>query len=279
MFKKFLVGVDFSPAESSLLSCLPDLLEWGAEKVILAHVTEVGCAQGAGYGHEASYLARLEKDAEPLRKAGIEVSVSVTASGVVADELLRIAGDEAADLVVVGSRSHNFLYEVFLGSVAKEVIRKADRPVLIERLEPSRVGEAETCAAVCSRSLERVLLATDLSDQSAAAEEAALRLAAKVGAVDILTVLPEAVDDSERQVIDARHQELARHMKQAGITAGLRIEKGDPTEVILGAALEGYTLVIVGKHGRNWIEDKVIGSTASRVCEVSRRPVLMVPVI
>jgi nucleotide-binding universal stress UspA family protein len=70
------------------------------------------------------------------------VTTSVTASGVPADELLAVAQAEGADLVVVGSRSHNFLYEIFLGSVAKQVIRKSQLPVLIERLEPTKAGQA-----------------------------------------------------------------------------------------------------------------------------------------
>lgn len=277
MFSKILVGVDFSPAESSLLSCLPDLLNWGVEKVVLAHVIKVGYSQGAGYGHEGAYLAQLEKDAAPLREAGLEVDVSVTASGVVADELLRIAHEEGAELVVVGSRSHNFLYEVFLGSVAKEILRKADLPVLIERLEPSRAGDAATCAAVCSRSLERVLLATDLSERSSAAEEAALQLATKADAVDILTVLSDGGGESERHAVENHHQELARRMKQTGIVAESRIQIGGPADTITRAAQEGYTLIVVGKHGRNWIEGKIIGSTAAKVCEIAQRPVLMVP--
>jgi len=40
---------------------------------------------------------------------------------------------------------------------------------------------------------------------------------------------------------------------------------------------EGYSLIVVGKHGRNWAADKIIGSTAAKVCEIARRPVLMVP--
>jgi nucleotide-binding universal stress UspA family protein len=43
------------------------------------------------------------------------------------------------------------------------------------------------------------------------------------------------------------------------------------------AGREGYSLIIVGKHGHNWIKDKIIGSTAAKICEIARRPVLMVP--
>jgi nucleotide-binding universal stress UspA family protein len=277
MFKKALVGVDLSPAEKSLLSCLPDLGSWGIDSVVLTHVIRIGYAQGAGYGHEDEYRAWLEKAATPIREAGLTVTTLVTASGVPADELLAVAQAQGADLVVVGSRSHNFLYEIFLGSVAKEVIRKSKIPVLIERLEPTRVGQPETCAAICSRAPDRILLATDLSAQSRSAEDAAVRLAGKAGHVDCLTVLAADASEDERQAAQTRHQDLVRRIKDGGGDAGSRIEQGDPSEIIARTGQEGYSLIIVGKHGRNWVTGKIIGSTAEKVCEIARRPVLMIP--
>lgn len=277
MFTRALVGIDLSPAEKSLLSCLPDLSRWGIESVVLAHVIQVGYAQGAGFGHEDEYREWLEERAAPLRDAGLEVSVSVRASGVPAEELLAVARAQNADIVVVGSRSHNFLYEIFLGSVAKEVIRKSDFPVLIERLEPTKSGDAETCAAICSRALERILLATDLSAQSRSAEDAAVRLAAKAGHIDCLTVLPDGATDDDRKAVQSRHQELIRRVMDAGGNVGSRIEQGKPSDAIARVGQDGYSLIVVGKHGQNWIEGKTIGSTVARVCEIARRPVLMVP--
>lgn len=277
MFTRALVGVDISPAETSLLSCLPDLARWEIESIVLAHVIQIGYGQGAGYGHEDDYRSWLESRAEPLRSAGLTVSISITASGVPADELLAAARAEGADLVVVGSRSHNFLHEIFLGSVAKEVIRKSEMPVLIVRLEPTREGHAETCAAICSQALDRILLAVDLSAQSGSAEDAAVRLAAKAGHIDCLTVLSNDATDDDRQSAESRHRELIQRIEDVGGNAGSRIEQGEPSKSIRRAAQEGYSLIIVGKHGRNWIEGKIIGTTAANVCETARRPVLMVP--
>lgn len=279
MFKKALVGVDPSPAEESLLSCLPDLGRWGIESVVLAHVIRIGYAQGAGYGHEDEYQAWLEKDAAPIRAAGLTVTTSVIASGIPADGLLAAAEAQDADLIVVGSRSHNFLYEIFLGSVAREVVRKSELPVLIERLEATEAGQAETCAAVCGQALDRILLATDLSAQSRSAEDAAVQLAGKAGHIDCLTVLAAGADDHERKAAQSRHRNLVRRIKEGGADAstGSRIEQGDPAEIIARTGQEGYSLIIVGKHGRHWVADKIIGSTAARVCEIARRPVLMMP--
>jgi nucleotide-binding universal stress UspA family protein len=278
MFNKALVGVDQSPAEESLLSCLPDLAHWGIESMTLAYVIRIGYGHGAGYGHEEDFRAWLEKAAEPLRSGGLEIDTSVTASGVPADELLAVAQAKGADLVVVGSRSHNFLYEIFLGSVATEVIRKSALPVLIAKLEATRAGLAETCAAVCNRTLDRILLATDLSGQSGSAEDAAVELAVATSHVDCLTLLADNASDDDRRLADSRHDFLAQRIRDSGATAGSRIEQGDAADAIARIASSGdYSLIIVGKHGQGWVREKVIGGTAAKVCEIARRPVLMVP--
>jgi len=150
-------------------------------------------------------------------------------------------------------------------------------PVLIVRLEPAREGHAETCAAICSQALDRILLAIDLSAQSGSAEDAAVRLAAMAGHIDCLTVLPNDATEDDRQAAESRHRELIQRIEDVGGNAGSRIEQGEPSESIGRTGQEGYSLIIVGKHGRNWIEGKIIGTTAAKVCETARRPVLMVP--
>ncbi|MFN4204781.1 MAG: universal stress protein [Agrobacterium albertimagni] len=276
MYKKALVGVDASPVETPFPSCLPDLRSLGIQSVVLAHVIQIGRVQGAGYGHEDEYRSWLDACSAPLREAGLTVTTSVMASGAPADKLLDVAQAERADLVVVGSRSHNFLYDIFLGSVAREVVRKSKIPVLVLRLEPNEAGKVATSAVKFSQPLKSILLATDLSAQSRPAEEAAVHLAAKSGRIDCLTVLADDAPDA-RRAVEAHHQELARRIKSAGGSAGSRIEQGEPSASILRVSQEGYSLVVIGKHGQKWIEGKIMGSTAARVCEEGRRPVLIVP--
>jgi len=282
MFKKAVVGLDLSPAEGPMMECLPDLKRWGIEEIVLVHVIRVGYAQGAGFGHEDEYAAWLNEKATPLREADIRVSVSVRDSGIVAEELLNVATEEGADLVIVGSRSHNLVHDVFLGSVARDVLRKASLPVLLERIEPTADETAKDCEAVCKKKLPTLLLATDFSESARRAEETALHLLPLADKACFLSVLEpsevKADAPKERDPARAGLGALKDRAGQAAERIELLAEIGEPAEIIARVAEEsGATLIILGKHGRGWLPESVIGSTAESICRQARRPVLMAP--
>jgi nucleotide-binding universal stress UspA family protein len=152
MFNKAVVCLDRSPAEQPLLACLPDLTRWGVRSVVLAHVIVVDYVRGAEYGQEDKCRRWLEERAVPLRDAGLEVTVSVSHSGVPADELLGVASKQNSDLIVVGSRSHNFMHDLSLGSVAKEVIRKSAFPSLSSGLSRRRRARPRAAPQSAARS-------------------------------------------------------------------------------------------------------------------------------
>jgi nucleotide-binding universal stress UspA family protein len=70
-------------------------------------------------------LANAEADA--IR---VEASYEIR-EGDPADEILRIAADRQADLVVLGSRGLGAIKSALLGSVSKAVVSGSDRPILV----------------------------------------------------------------------------------------------------------------------------------------------------
>ena len=170
MYSTALVALDLSPAEQPLLDCLHDLRKWGVGRVVLAHVIRVGYMQGAGYGNEQQYIDEIASRVQPLRAGGLEVEIVVRAAGVPADDILTMAREKSADLIVIGSRSRNMIRGLFLGSVAREVIRKTELPLLLEWIEPTAEATAARCEAVCRESLRHLMLATDFSRHAQAAE-------------------------------------------------------------------------------------------------------------
>ena len=276
MYTTALVALDLSPAEGPMLDCLADLRDLGVARVILTHVIRLGYAQGAGFGHEDAYRDWLETHAAPLRAAGVDIAIDIRAAGQPAEAILTAAAEHGTDLIVIGSRGQSMLRGLFLGSTAREVIRRADRPVRLEWINAT----AEACARTCTGRLERLMLATDFSPAAAPAEAAAVALASG-RRVDLVHVLTEA-DRTRlprwpamaRGGLDA----ITAQVAAAGGRAEVHLREGTPSDEIAKAA-EGCDaqLIVVGKHGQGRLQSALIGSTAAALCEIARRPVLMIP--
>ncbi|MGV6474563.1 universal stress protein [Azotobacter vinelandii] len=284
MFSTALVAVDLfdrAPASNPLLACLPELRNLGVSRIVLVHIAVTGHSHAVAFGHEQYYLAELEICAQPLRSAGLQVDLVVRDASSAADTVLKIANEVAADLLVIGSRSQNVVTRLFLGSTARQIIRKTTLPLLLEWIEPCSDEACAECAAVCSRLPGKVLLATDFSRHAGGAERVAISLAQPGREIDCLHVMTQA----QKEAIPAwplmARAALEDLLRQIGCRTGIGrpiLEDGEPAETIALVAQGGdYSLVVVGKHGQNWIESMLIGSTAATVCETAGRPVLMVP--
>ena len=278
MYRTALIALDHSAAQGPLLDCLSDLRDMGVAHAILIHVVKVGYGQGSEFGNRDALEEWLSDQAAPLREAGLDVDVEVRAAGEVAKDILSAACEHGADLIVIGSRGQNMLRGLFLGSVAREVIRLTDLPVRLEWIE---VNGEHGCERVCHAGLQRVLLATDFSPQAQAAEAAAALLAPHAGVFDLLHVVtPDEQRRYARWPVMARAalDNIAHEIAAAGGKAEAHLAEGKPSEAIARlAAGRSADLIIVGKHGQNRVESMVIGSTAANLCEIARRPVLMVP--
>lgn len=281
MFRTALISLDYSAAQGPLLDCLADLREMGVVRVILTHVVKVGYGQGATYGNKEVLEDWLQGRVAPLREAGLEVDVEVRAAGEVAKELLSAATEHGADLIVIGSRGQNMIRGLFLGSVAREMMRLSTLPVRLEWIEATGKDGVAACERTCHAGLRRLLLATDFSVQAHAAEAAASKLAPHAGVVDLLHVVsPDEAARYGRWAVMARAalDNIAREITAVGGKAEIHLAEGKPSEEIArAAAARDADLIVVGKHGASWMESMMIGSTAANLCEIARRPVLMVP--
>ncbi|HEY0920088.1 universal stress protein [Devosia sp.] len=281
MFRTALISLDHSAAQGPLLDCLTDLRDLGVTRVFLIHVVKVGYGQGAEYGNKAALEEWLSDRAAPLRAAGLEVEIDIRAAGEVAKDILQAASEYGADLIVIGSRGQNMVRGLFLGSVAREVLRQSHLPVRLEWIEATGKDGEAACERACHAGLKRVLLATDFSPQARAAEDAVALLAPRAGVVDLLHVVsPDEAARYARWPVMARAalDNIAHEIAAAGGTSEVQLAEGKPSEEIARAAAErDADLIVVGKHGQGWVESMVIGSTAASLCEIARRPVLMVP--
>ncbi|KAF0806147.1 UspA domain-containing protein [Alcanivorax xiamenensis] len=281
MFTTALVALDQSPAAPATLARLTDLSTWGIKKVILAHVVRVSYNQFAAYDHGENYREWLERCAKPLKKAGLEVTVCVRISGLVADELLAIAGEFDADLLLVGSRAHSRASTLFLGSVARDLIRKTTLSLFLEWVAPDAEDTGTEGAPPVTPALNQVLLATDLSRYASGAENLIRELSTEATRIDLLTVLtPDGLINTPALPVMAAAalNHIRDYLPGKPEQISVLTPKGSPAETIVRIASErDATLIIIGKHGQGWLESKLIGTTATEVCEAAQRPVLIAP--
>ena len=131
------------------------------------------------------------------------------------------------------------------------------------------------------RTIRTILLASDLSSASTAAEDLAFELAAGLHSTVLLVSvidphgLRERVDQVRATRL-ARAQLIADRGRRAGVTIRCLIWHGDPGEAIVEAAeAEGVDLIVVGSHGRRGVDRLLAGSVSERVMRSARVPVLV----
>ncbi|MEO8208071.1 MAG: universal stress protein [Chloroflexota bacterium] len=143
--------------------------------------------------------------------------------------------------------------------------------------------------ARASRSIHRILLATDLSAASDEAGQEALGLARDLGA-ELLVV--SVIDpgtlrrpggrfgprvDQVRADREAAAQELVSRGRAAGVRVNFLIWEGEPGESIVEAAeSEQVDLVVVGSHGRGSVGRFFLGSVSDHVVHNAHCPVVVV---
>jgi nucleotide-binding universal stress UspA family protein len=87
---------------------------------------------------ETSAERELPRIAECEECAGLEIE-EVIVHGEAAAEIVRVARDRSADLIVLSSHGRTGLGRILFGSTAEAVVRHASCPVLV--VKPAKAGE------------------------------------------------------------------------------------------------------------------------------------------
>ena len=227
--------------------------------------------------------ARLEAAVGGEALAGVEAE-TVLRDGTPAQAVLDVADEVGADLIVVGTRGLTGFRHLLLGSTAERIVQRAKAPVLsVHPGDPPPAGPPRT-----------ILVPTDFSEDAQAALEAAtdcLGLAAEGTRVILLHVYHVPAEyrsygptssfarftEEVSESFCGRLEELAAPLRAGDREVEVVCVQGIPPERIVHEAEErGADLIAMGTHGRSGVAHLLLGSTAERVVQHARCPVLTV---
>ncbi len=226
----------------------------------------------------------LTKAAQRARERGVRVSQYLE-QGRAAKRITACADGLAADLIIIGTRGNTGFKRLLLGSVAEEVVRIADQPVLTVHPGDDRPIEP----------VRKLLFPTDFSpaaDQALAV--ANLILSGSENAEIVLvhtyqiasTVVPlGGFGKGASRLFVANAHQLAQQATEPSVEAlrskGFRVEvviaRGDPAAIVTELAAErDVDVIVMGTRGHSKLRQILLGSTAERIVEHAPCPVLTV---
>lgn len=284
-WQPIIAGVDGSPESLRAAALAWRIARVADTRCVLVHAVPDLWAPGAmaPLVNSQDIFDRLVSELRHVldRELGAEIPASVRQSlsarpgrpGIVLDEVAR---EQGAGLIVVGARHHGALARGLGGSTAHQLVRTAPAPVLV-------VGAS-------SRAPRRMLVATDLFAAAGPTLSAARRYAELFGAqmrvVHVVEpakypiIVPLSLDES---IVEERARvefERLIELELPNLPAADRIVRRGRADEEIAEEVAAWRadLLVVGSHGRGWIDRLLIGSTTERLLNRLPASLLVVPI-
>jgi len=280
-----IAGVDGSPESLRAASLAWRIARAADTRCVLVHAVADLWAPG-GVEPLASSAEVFDRIVAELRghigrELGSEVPEAIWHSliarsgrpGVVLDQVARELG---AGLVVVGGRHHRALARGLGGSTAHHLVRTSPAPVLV--VDGS------------GRAPQRMLVATDLSEAASPTLSTAGRYAdilyAQLRVVHVVepakfpTVVPLSLDTSTFEERSREEFERVVELELSRVPPDDRVVRRGRAdhEIAEEAVAWRADLLVVGSHGKGWIDRLLIGSTTERLLNRMPTSLLVVPI-
>ena len=280
---KIMVLTDFSKVSDLALQYAVALARQFDARIYLTHIVTRDSYQLAPVLAEISY----QKMCQAAEQGKADTLLSGTLLGIPHEVLLlegslwptveRLIQECKIDLVVTGTHGRGQLKKMILGSVAEEVFRQADCPVLT-------VGPHAEAQVARAPGLENILLATDFGPSAERAAQCAFSLAQEYGArLTVLHVVEDVrayTEEEEERVREVNIHEMSQFMppeSESWCNVKFRVAFGSAVEEILGAAGEAKTnLIIMGAQTRKTFAGHMPLTIAYNVAAKAECPVLTV---
>jgi nucleotide-binding universal stress UspA family protein len=207
-----------------------------------------------------------------------------------AEEISDVAGEQDADLIVIGRQGMTGLGKHLLGGVTEQVLRRSDVPVFVVP-DGDRVSGAHS-------GYSRILIPTDGSENADAATPHGAAIARNLGStIHVLNVVDlqaaggmfsaggleaefvERLEKRGREAVEGVADDVREAAPELDVETAVertRSHEGAPVGVREYVEESGIDLIVMGTHGRSNLERQLFGSVASTVLRTVDVPVLVV---
>ena len=272
-----LVGYDGSPAADLALQWAADTALLDQREVTVAIINDPGALPGVAWVPEDYWAEIAQRASEVLAKAGMPDARVERRHGAVVPTLIAMAQD--ASLVVLGSRGHSRVGELFVGSVSQHLAGHAPCPVAVIRPLPSD-----------TRAATRIVVGLDGSPAGEEALAFACRRARmtgeKVSAVRGADYGPVPLDwrggmpQELGRFLEEEEQQLATSMAAAraahpDVEIDSELIALAPGEALVETS-QHASLVVVGSRGLGAFAGMLLGSVSHDVLHRAHCPVVVV---
>ena len=279
-----MVTTDFSEVSDRALDYAIALAHRYDARIYLTHVITADPFQ---FAEPQLAQATYEKVRQAAEEGITDILISGRLRGVAHEVLLeegnvwptleRLIAEHDIDLVVAGTHGRGKFQKILIGSVAEEIFRQADTPVLT-------VGPTVKDQSRKEVRLDSILFATDFGPGAERAAAYALSLAQEQEAhLTSLHVIENAAAHSEhsvarqREISVARMRQLLPHGSEYWCQPEFRVTFGSAVEEILTAAKESKAnLIVMGAKAQKNLTGHAPLTIAYNVVRKAPCPVLTV---
>jgi nucleotide-binding universal stress UspA family protein len=287
MFKQILVGSDGSCEAIRAVEMAAAIAKPMDATVIALNVFNLSAAAAYLAPEALEYANEIVKSGEAAQREALgESSGILTEAGVKfrtraetghpVDTTIRVAKEENADMVVVGTHGRNGLQKIFLDSVSDGVARHAPCPVLVVRGYTSPI--------------DTILVASDGSEESSLALRAAAEIAKATGSsITVLNVIEFGDEANESngeetdeyafapRMLKLVKQRADDELKDSGIEYRVTQQHRHASDAIIDYAVaSGADLIAIGSRGLGAFGRLLLGSVSNSVLHRAPCPVLVV---
>lgn len=210
---RIVVPTDFSETAYVAVNRAVELAKAYGAEITLIHVLETGAYQGifspskkTSYSGLEDAQEKLQEDAHKIEQEnGLKVKQEIISSGWIYDEIVRVANEEEADLIIMGTHGVSGWQEFFVGSNAHKVVTQASCPVLSIQEKADHKG------------FKNLILPIDKTPESRQKTVHAASIAKKFGAtIHIAAVMTDEKEETEFE-FEKRVKQVTDYLKKCDV--------------------------------------------------------------